>query len=371
MTKQKLLIFTEYFLPATKGGGPVSSIRNLVELLHKDIEIRIICFNHDLNETRPLKNIESDKWNNWQNKAEVFYASGEFLSKKNIETLILDFAPDTIYLNAIFVYQFIAYPIWTAKRINAKVIIAPRGMFQKSALNQKKLKKSIYLKVLKTFVLNKNIVWHCTNNKEHDEIMDVVGFKNIVNISNVPVSPNKSIKTIDGDKITLVSVSLNTRMKNLHFFLQVLQNIEIEIEFHIYGPIKDREYWQQCEALIEEMPDNVKVDYKGEVAPDKVSEIIARYSLFVLPTLGENFGHAIFEAFACGVPVLISDKTPWRDLESKGIGFDLELNQSNWIETINSLKLDKLMSMRENSLFFAKDFYKNGDFTDKYLKLFK
>ena len=35
---------------------------------------------------------------------------------------------------------------------------------------------------------------------------------------------------------------------------------------------------------------------------------------FLLPTGGENFGHAIFEALSCGVPALISDRTPWRDL---------------------------------------------------------
>ncbi|RMG75161.1 MAG: glycosyl transferase family 1, partial [Bacteroidetes bacterium] len=46
-----------------------------------------------------------------------------------------------------------------------------------------------------------------------------------------------------------------------------------------------------------------------------------------LPTLGENFGHAIFEGLLAGLPVLISDRTPWRGLEAREIGWDLPLEQ--------------------------------------------
>ena len=54
---------------------------------------------------------------------------------------------------------------------------------------------------------------------------------------------------------------------------------------------------------------------------------IAKNHLFFLPTLGENFGHIILEAFCAGCPVLISDQTPWRDLEEKGVGWNLPLDQ--------------------------------------------
>ena len=47
---------------------------------------------------------------------------------------------------------------------------------------------------------------------------------------------------------------------------------------------------------------------------ETIVEALGRSDLFLLPTGGENFGHAIFEALACGVPALISDQTPWRGL---------------------------------------------------------
>jgi hypothetical protein len=52
---------------------------------------------------------------------------------------------------------------------------------------------------------------------------------------------------------------------------------------------------------------------------------LAEYDLFLFPTLGENYGHVISEALASGCPVVISDQTPWRNLEAEGInrnGFD-------------------------------------------------
>jgi glycosyltransferase involved in cell wall biosynthesis len=46
-----------------------------------------------------------------------------------------------------------------------------------------------------------------------------------------------------------------------------------------------------------------------------------------LPTQGENFGHAIFEALSAGKPVLISNQTPWRNLTPAKAGWDLSLQQ--------------------------------------------
>ena len=49
------------------------------------------------------------------------------------------------------------------------------------------------------------------------------------------------------------------------------------------------------------------------------------YHFFILPTLGENFGHVFIEALAAGCPLIISNRTPWLELEKKGIGWDIPL----------------------------------------------
>jgi glycosyltransferase involved in cell wall biosynthesis len=47
----------------------------------------------------------------------------------------------------------------------------------------------------------------------------------------------------------------------------------------------------------------------------------------LLPTLGENYSHVICEALSAGCPVLISDRTPWRNLQDKGVGWDIPLEE--------------------------------------------
>ena len=50
---------------------------------------------------------------------------------------------------------------------------------------------------------------------------------------------------------------------------------------------------------------------------------LASHDALLLPSMSENFGHAIFESLAAGTPVIIGDRTPWRGLQAKRAGFDL------------------------------------------------
>ncbi|MEI6501492.1 MAG: glycosyltransferase, partial [Armatimonadota bacterium] len=92
-----------------------------------------------------------------------------------------------------------------------------------------------------------------------------------------------------------------------------------------YGPREDAAYWAECEAIIKALPDNISVVYGGEVPHEQVPTRLAEHDLMVLPTANENFGHSILEALLAGCPVLISDRTPWRGLQAKGVGWDLPL----------------------------------------------
>ena len=68
----------------------------------------------------------------------------------------------------------------------------------------------------------------------------------------------------------------------------------------------------------------------------------------ILPTQHENFGHVIMESWQAGCPVIISKNTPWKDLESKQLGFDLDNNNlESYVKAIhhfakmNQLEFDK------------------------------
>lgn len=130
-------------------------------------------------------------------------------------------------------------------------------------------------------------------------------------------------------------------MKNLDFAIRVLKEVKSEIFFDIYGPKEDLAYWNQCETLIHQLPSNIVVNYCGSIRPENVKEKFSRYDLFLFPTRGENYGHVIAESISAGTPVLLSDRTPWRDLEQQGTGWVLPLDS----QAIFSQKIDALAEL--------------------------
>ena len=77
------------------------------------------------------------------------------------------------------------------------------------------------------------------------------------------------------------------------------------------------------------LPSHIRATYRGILVAGEVHDTLHGYDLMLLPTFDENYGHAIAEALAAGCPPLISDRTPWRDLEPKGVGWDLPLDDTS------------------------------------------
>ena len=74
--------------------------------------------------------------------------------------------------------------------------------------------------------------------------------------------------------------------------------------------------------------------FGGPIEPNDLYATLKEFDLFVLPTLGENFGQVIWEALASGLPLLISDRTPWRNLTEFNIGWDLNLDNPEEFERV-------------------------------------
>ena len=58
---KKILAFNDYYIPAIKCGGPVTSINNAVNALKDEYEFYIEAVNHDFGDKTPFPGI-GDKW---------------------------------------------------------------------------------------------------------------------------------------------------------------------------------------------------------------------------------------------------------------------------------------------------------------------
>jgi glycosyltransferase involved in cell wall biosynthesis len=115
-------------------------------------------------------------------------------------------------------------------------------------------------------------------------------------------------------------------IKNLELLLQALEGITEQVSLTVIATPEDQVYEEKCRDLAGKLPGNIRVDFLLNVPHEKIEAHILSNHIFALPTRGENFGHAIFEALAAGRPVLVSDQTPWRGLEASKAGWDLPID---------------------------------------------
>lgn len=372
---KKLLILYDYFDPAYKAGGPIRSLVNLVRLIGEELEIYVLTSDQD-HDGAALE-VKADVWIHYQGRVQVKYLSWENRKYGCIKSNILQVDPDVVYINGMFSLPFVVYPLRAVRhRKDIRSVIAPRGMLQRESLAIKPWKKKIYLGLLKALYL-KNVHWHVTTEQERTDLGKMIaGDPAIHLLGNVPsYDPDYKpvIRPVKTKKV-LGTVALISPMKNIHLVLSALKEIKHEIEYHLYGPVKDQRYWSECQGVIKTLPSGIKVIHHGEIDPGEVADVVASFDYYIQPSKSENFGHSIFEAFNQGTPVIISDQTPWKGLRTQKAGWDVNLSEPNALSAAirEALEMDDqtYSSYRRGARRMAEDYMQSRDLKKLYLDLF-
>ena len=334
---KSLLIFSDWFYPGYKAGGPIKSVTNLSAALQKQYNVFVFTSNTDLNVTEPYENIESDSWVKpfKDSEVEVYYSSKKNQNFQNLKKIIKEVNPTCIYLNHMWSYRFVLQPLFTTwwSYKNIKIVLCPRGALFESALHHNKtyFKKRFAISIIKLLGIHKQIHFHATTLQEKKTIKNYFGKVNIAIANNLPdlFQPPLSIIEKQKNELKIIYIARILAIKNLQFLLHNLSSITSSIQLSIAGPIEDENYWASCKNIIDVLPSNIQVKYIGEIQPKDIIPLIQQHHLYCLPTKGENFGHSIFEAFVAGRPVLISNKTPWLNLQDSKVGWDVEIENDN------------------------------------------
>jgi glycosyltransferase involved in cell wall biosynthesis len=369
----KILIFSDWFTPAFKAGGPIRSVVNFVERFKDEHEIYVLTTDRDLGDANPFEHIEPNKWIR-QDGFEAMYLSPDKLQYRLVKNIIKGLNPDKIYLNSMF-SRFTIFSLISSLYTN-KIILAPRGMLRSSALSVKPIRKYLYLSILRFFNIDQHIAFHSTSIEETKSIKQIFPTApTIIEASNLPVAVSKALlphNKIKGE-LKMIFVGRSHPIKNLLFLLSCLENIKGNCTLKIITTKEDEDYWQECMSVIKKLT-HIQTNVLFDLPHHEVKEHLEWADLFVLPTQGENFGHAIFEALAVGCPVLISDQTPWRNLEKSKAGIDLPINLDQFKHAIDRFLLmdkDVYQPFRKGSLAYAKLYYEQMNVGPLYKKLFE
>ena len=330
-SRPRITIFTRSYPPAYLAGGPARSVFALVEALDDEFRFSVITSALDDPTAGPMDSVEPSRWSTFGH-AMIWYELRHRLPARKVITLLRETKPQLVYLNSIFDYRFAALPLLVTRVISRRipVVLAPRGELSAGALTLKRKKKWFFVLAFRLLGLHKAVSWHASTSQEKADIERALGasvrshiaIDLRTDISCGSESLNRDcLPHGDPNGCSLVFFSRIVPKKNLATVIKAMPLVQGNVCLSIAGPIEDAKYWAQCLVLIDDIGHPESVTYIGTIPPDNVTGFLSRFDLFVLPTLGENFGHVVLESLAAGTPVIVGRDTPWQQIETVGAGW--------------------------------------------------
>ena len=347
--KTKILIAIDWYRPAHKAGGPITSIENLVNLLgdEENLEFYIVCGLFDYGATDPLP-VEQETWVKL-GKAEVQYWHPKRLNLNTWKQVIQELMPDVVHMQGLWSIKFSILPLMAAQSCRKatpidKIIVSPRGMLTPQALKQKRWLKAPVAWVLKRLNTYKNVVFHSTNDQETKEILNYMGGgvgNPILQMSNVPRSLYRENHeyTKTNNHLNWAFVGRISPEKNPMLLLQAVQMLDCATTGYFMGGYQNEPYFSEFQNAINNLPAKHQVRYLGELSANQIAEYLTQCDLLINTSISENFGHAMAEALSAGVPVLVGPNTPWQDLWEAKAGEVAEYSSQGFAAAIDKFAI--------------------------------
>jgi len=329
-----VLVLSQYYLPAYRAGGGLRVVARLVETLGQEFHFRIVTTDRDEGDTVPLPGVRAGEWQQVGN-AQVLYLPPNGIARSILRALRTE-PYDLLHINGVFEPTFDIVPLLYRRARLAPVkptLVTPHGDLLPGALRIKSRKKRAYLAFAKATRLFAGVLWHATDELEADGIRVVFGANARIRVTPCIITtgfdslPPRTVAKPAG-RLRAVYLSKVAPKKNLHLAIGMLAQLRGEISLGIYGAKCDPPYWAVCEAAIAGLPGHVTVQHHGAVPQDEVPRILRDHDVFLMPTVGENYGYAIIESLSAGCPVVISQATPWRGLAGANAGHDIPLQDT-------------------------------------------
>lgn len=358
------------FWPGHEATGPNQSFLGLARALGGEFDFKVLA--RDRSADAAVALASTGAWSR-HDIADFRYCELRPWGARGLREAICSTPHDALILNGFFDREFTIPALilrWAGLTPRRPTILSPRGEFSAGSAALAKPHKQAYLALSRRLGLFDGVWMHATGEGEAEDIRRHCPFA-----AHVVVAPNirgldpgwrpPAIEPVEGRRLRLVFLSRIDRKKNLDYALDILRRVDAPIAFDIFGPVSDDAYWSACREIIAALPANVAVAYRGTIPNAEVAATLARYDAFLLPTAGENFGHAIFDALAAGVPAILSDRTPWLALDAREAGWSLSLDRpQDFVDTIlrlAAMRADERLRLSLGARRAAEEAVSSGD----------
>ena len=234
---------------------------------------------------------------------------------------------DCIHNHALWLLP-LRYAHSAARRHGVPLVISPRGMMTEWAWSHHRLRKRLARLLVHPGALEGAAGWHATSAAEAGDIRRL-GFR-----QPVCVAPNGvTVPTLDAlqdarrhwavDWPDAEGRPVALFYSRFHRKKRVRELIDLwtgsprgDWLLLLAGIPEEYSVGEVTGWIPHDWKDRVRIcDSRGRPPP------YALASLFLLPSLSENFGMVVAEALASGVPVLTTDATPWESIAGREAGW--------------------------------------------------
>jgi glycosyltransferase involved in cell wall biosynthesis len=354
----RICLVSSSFYPATFYGGPISATWDLSqELAKKDVEMYISTTNANGNSR--LK-VNTNKFIKQEEKLFVKYYHEQIINRFSLAFIFGVWSDikksDVVYIQYLFHYTVLFSLLFSA--VQAKeIIICPRGSFSSFTLSNKlPLLKALWLKLfIKPF--SKSINWQASSYLEENDIKR--RFPNArVEIINDGVDFSSFQEFNKYEKNELLEKYTNTQFKaisNIFFSMGRLHAIKafgVLIDAFSLFIKEDTNAKLIIAGGDDGVGDNLKqqiIDLKlqdsvfliGAIDFEDKKTLLNNCDYFTLASEFESFGIVVAEALACGKPIVLSNKTPWKDLEKNKCGILVDNEKNSFSNAFSKVIKEK------------------------------
>ena len=244
----------------------------------------------------------------------------------------------------------------TARRSGVPLVISPRGMLSGWAYRHHRWRKQLAESFVHPGAFAGAAGWHATSPDEADDIRKL-GFTQPVCVSpNGVVAPERA--TLHAARETWHQLCPATRTRRVAlFYSRFHRKKRLRELIALWLAVPRGDWFLLIVGVAEE---ETAATLTAVIAAAGAQESMAVFdganrpppyaaaSLFLLPSHSENFGLVIAESLAAGVPVLVTDTTPWQEVAREQCGLCVPWsNYAATLATVLALPNDELKARGE------------------------
>ena len=358
----KVLHVIPSFAPAWEYGGPIYAVLAMTrELVREDCEITVMTTN--INKAGvldvPLEcPVSVEEVETWYFPVEYprWYCFSRSLArglKKHVRRF------DLVHIHSVFLWPTTIASFW-CRKYKVPYIIRPAGALSSVCILKpydklwaswsSKIKKGFYLKTVGKKDLENAAAIHFTSIVEREEVHPL-GLKPphfIIPMGiDLPHPTNKlsgpSFRDRDPrlkEKKLILFLSRIDPKKGVGFLLAALSDLAKKRDDFVLGIAGSgtKAYELEVQTLVEHHGLSARTIFYGFVEGEDKWSLLHQSDIFVLPSYQENFGFAVVEAMAAGVPVVISQQVGiCTEVSKAASGFTVSLNNSEIASAIERL----------------------------------